>query len=57
LNLISLKDGKRYLITNSDVSKDKLTKLFSGKFKDNVLILDSFLLRKEILAKADSLAQ
>ena len=52
LNIISLKEGTSHIITNRLTSKDKLTKLFAREFKGDVLLLDSFMLRKEIMAKA-----
>jgi len=54
LNLISLNDGKSYLIAGTQISKDKLSKIFGKQFNGDILILDKFMLRKEINAKAFS---
>lgn len=51
VNLISLKNGKSYLITTKQKSKDKLKELFNKDFDGDILTLDKFMLRKEILAK------
>jgi len=51
LNLISLKDGKSYLITDKAVSQEKLTKLLEKEFNDDIMVLEKFMLRKEIMAK------
>lgn len=52
VNIISLKSGKSYLMATSGQSKRKLEKLFGKKFSDDVMVLDKFMLRKEIIAKA-----
>jgi len=52
LNLISLRDGKSYLISDSILSRSKLELLFGKKFNGNILELDNFMLRKEIMALA-----
>jgi len=52
INLISLKDGKSYIIAKSNKAKSKLEKLFTKKFDSAILTLDKFLLRKEIIALA-----
>lgn len=51
-NLVCLDDGKSYIISNDDTTKKQIETLFSKKFKNNILILDHFLLRKEIMKKA-----
>lgn len=51
-NLVCLDDGKSYIISNDDTTKKQMETLFSKKFKNNILILDNFLLRKEIMKKA-----
>lgn len=51
-NLVCLDDGKSYIISNDDTTKKQMETLFSKKFKNNILILDHFLLRKEIMKKA-----
>jgi len=57
LNLISLKAGKSFLLTDSKPSKDKLERLFKSGFNGDVLELDEFMLRKEIIAFAQGLLQ
>jgi len=52
VNLISLKDGKSYLLSKSDKAKIKLEKLFAKSFDRDILTLNKFMLRKEIIAKA-----
>lgn len=56
INIISLEDGKSYIITNSDKSKKQLEKLFNKKFINDVMILNKFMLRKEIIKKARELS-
>lgn len=51
-NLICLNDGKSYIISNNELAKQKLEKLFDLKFSDGILILEKFMLRKEIIKKA-----
>jgi len=51
-NLISLSDGKSYIISNNEMTKQKIEKLFESNFHENILILDKFMLRKEIIKKA-----
>ena len=52
LNLISLKDGKSYIIApNLEVQKG-LEKLLNGKFQNDFMELDNVWLRKEIIKKA-----
>ena len=52
MNLISLKDGKSYIIAIDDTVKAKIEKLFDLKFKDNIMELNDVWLRKEIIKKA-----
>lgn len=52
LNVMSLNDGKSYLIFHSDIVKEKLETLFEKKAEDNYLVLDDFLLRKQIMKLA-----
>ena len=52
VNIISLKDGKSYLLAEHEISKTKLEKLFNKKFDKDILRFDKFLLRKEIIALA-----
>lgn len=55
INIISLIDGKSYIITDFEKSKKDLENLFKLKFDNDVLILDKFMLRKEIIKKASEL--
>lgn len=48
INIISLKDEKSYIITNEKI---KLTKLFNKNFDKDILELNKFMLRKEIIHK------
>lgn len=52
LNLISLKDGKSYIIAETSETRNKLELFFNTKFQDNILVLNKFMLRKEIMKKA-----
>lgn len=49
LNLISLKDGKSYVIAEGEHTKSNLEKLLNKNFVDGIMILDRFMLRKEII--------
>lgn len=51
-NLVCLNDGKSYIISNDDTTKKQIETLFYKKFENNILTLDKFLLRKEIMKKA-----
>ena len=51
LNLICIEDGKSYIISSSN-SKEKIEELFNNKFIEDTLILNKFMLRKEIIKKA-----
>ena len=51
-NLISLSDGKSYIIANSEEYKIKLEKLFNKLFENDIMELDNVWLRKEIIKKA-----
>ena len=51
-NLISLKDGKSYLIVNDEKYKRNFEQLFNKKFEGDMMELDDLWLRKEILKKA-----
>lgn len=48
INIISLKEEKSYIITNEKI---KLTKLFNKNFDKDILELNKFMLRKEIIHK------
>ena len=52
LNLISLEDGKSYLISNNESVKRNVEQLFEKPFKTDIMELDSVWLRKEIIKKA-----
>lgn len=52
LNIISLGDGKSYIIAEDKTTQSKLEKLFKSRFSKEVLTLDKFMLRKEIVKKA-----
>ena len=54
LNLISLEDGKSYIIANNERVKKKLERLFDNTFMNDILQLDDVWLRKEIIKKARS---
>lgn len=54
LNLISLEDGKSYIIANNECVKKKLEKLFNSTFTNDIMQLDNVWLRKEIIKKARS---
>ena len=54
LNLISLEDGKSYIIANNEHVKKKLERLFNNTFTNDIMQLDSVWLRKEIIKKARS---
>lgn len=52
LNLISLKDGKSYIVAQDTEVKRKLEKLFESSFENNIMQLENVWLRKEIIKKA-----
>lgn len=52
LNVISLEEGKSYIIANNQSVKGKLEKLFNRTFKSDIMELDNVWLRKEIIRKA-----
>ncbi len=52
LNVISLEDGKSYIIANNTTVKKNLEELFNKSFTDDVLELEQVWLRKEIIKKA-----
>ncbi len=49
LNVISLEDGKSYIITNNTTVKKNLEELFNKSFTGDVLGLNQVWLRKEII--------
>lgn len=49
LNLICLKDGKSYLITEDLSVQNNMEKLFDKKFKNEIMELENVWLRKEII--------
>lgn len=54
LNLISLEDGKSYIIANNECVKIRLERLFNSTFTNDIMQLDNVWLRKEIIKKARS---
>ncbi|MDO4759681.1 MAG: DHH family phosphoesterase [Candidatus Saccharibacteria bacterium] len=53
MNVISLEDGKSYLYFNGNSVRERLEKLFNKQCDaDDLLVLDKFLLRKQIMKKA-----
>ncbi len=53
MNVISLEDGKSYLYFGGDGVQERLEKLFNKQCDaDDLLVLDKFLLRKQIMKKA-----
>lgn len=53
MNLISLEDGKSYIYFGGGDVKQRLEKIFGAKAaQDDLLILDNFLLRKQIMKMA-----
>ena len=55
LNLISLEEGKSYIIANNEIVKRKLERLFNKSFNKDIMDLDSVWLRKEIIKKAKNI--
>jgi len=51
-NLISLSDGKSYIMASDKTTKQGLEKLLKTSFNEDILTLDKFMLRKEIMKKA-----
>ena len=53
MNVISLKDGKSYLYFGGGAVQGRLEKLFGKRCDaDDLVVLDEFLLRKQIMKKA-----
>ena len=53
MNVISLEDGKSYIYFGGNDAKQRLEKLFGiTATQDNLLVLDNFLLRKQIMKMA-----
>lgn len=50
INIICLEDGKSYILSNNQKNINCLSKIINGETKSNILILEQFKLRKEILA-------
>lgn len=55
LNLISLEEGKSYIIADNKIVKRKLERLFNKSFNKDIMELDSVWLRKEIIKKAKNI--
>lgn len=51
-NVICLKDGKSYLICSDNEVVEKLVPILGGTYQDNTLVLDKYMLRKEIIKVA-----
>ena len=49
LSVLSLENGMGYFVTDSPVAKKKFETIFDKKFDGNILTLDKFMLRKELL--------
>ena len=56
LNLICIKDGKSYIFSSRN-AKRTIETLFCKKFKNNVLTLSKFMLRKQIIKQARELLE
>ena len=52
LNLISLEEGKSYIVAVDVKVQSNLEKLFNQSFKNNIMELNEVWLRKEIIKKA-----
>lgn len=53
INIISLEDGRSYLYCDSKETQSGLEKLFDTKSShENLVVLNDFILRKEILKRA-----
>lgn len=55
LNLISLEEGKSYIIANNEIVKRKIERMFNKSFNKDIMELDSVWLRKEIIKKAKNI--
>lgn len=52
MNLICLKEGKSYILSNHEKVKEKMENLMGNKFYDGVMTLPEVWLRKEIIKKS-----
>lgn len=52
INIISLKEGLSYIVSENKDVKKKLEELFNSKFKNDIMKLNQTYLRKEIIKKA-----
>lgn len=52
MNLICLKDGTSYFISDDKRLKNSMEKVFDKKFDNNIMVLGEVWLRKEIIKKA-----
>lgn len=52
LNLICLKEGKSYILSDNKKVKKKMENLMKSEFKSNIMILPEVWLRKEIIKKS-----
>lgn len=52
MNLISLKDGRSYILVSDDEAAKEVLRLFGGVYRDGVVVFPEVWLRKEILKRA-----
>lgn len=52
MNLICLKEGKSYILSNHEKAKEKMENLMENKFHGDVMVLPEVWLRKEIIKKS-----
>lgn len=57
LNLICLKEGKSYILSDNKKVKKKMENLMKSEFKSNIMILPEVWLRKEIIKKSFEINQ
>lgn len=57
LNVICIKDGKSYIFSTDAQAQQNLQKLFKSKFSNDVLVLENFMLRKQIMKQARTYAE
>lgn len=55
LNLISLEEGKSYIIADNEKVKRKIERLFNKSFNKDIMELDSVWLRKKMIKKAQNI--
>ena len=52
VNIIGMGDGKSYILAEGEKVQENLERLLGGEFRDGILTLDKFMLRKEIMKRA-----